>query len=565
MSHAWCQQIVEGLRAAGVQDLVVSPGSRSTPILLAALDSKLRLHSVIDERSAAFFALGKARAEQRPVALLCTSGSAGAHYLPALLEARYAGHRLVAITADRPPELQDCGANQTIDQVPLFVAACPPCVQLGIAEEGQDALLALRRRVQQSIASAAGPVHINAPFRKPLEPTAGDSDGSGAGRAALPFFPAGQTASQEALDHVLQLCASAQRGVIVAGPSTNQRLGPTLRTLAEATGFVLLAESSSNARFRGDASEHRCDAFPLVLGNEALAQGLVPDLVLQFGLEPACGALSRWLQACDADWLRFCDGRKLGDSQGRSQQVFGDSANACERLIEALPKGDDGGDYRRAWRQADERAWSAVSCELQSEGAMQSEAHAIATLLPSLPEGAQLTVGNSMPIRALDSVLPGHRASLRILHQRGTSGIDGLIAGSIGSSGPSFSALLLGDVSCAHDLSSLALAPMCPGPLAIVAIDNQGGQIFSHLPVSALALSQTSWDFWQTSPNLDLETLCRGYGVAYKRATKSSDMTEAVQWAQSQRGVCFVHVVVDPGSMRSFLLNVQKHLEASAG
>jgi 2-succinyl-5-enolpyruvyl-6-hydroxy-3-cyclohexene-1-carboxylate synthase len=562
MSHAWCRRLLEGLAAAGVKDLVVSPGSRSTPLLLAAIDSPLQLHSVIDERSAAFFALGRARAESAPVAFLCTSGSAGAHALPALLEARYAGHRVVAITADRPPELHACGANQTIDQRLLFAAACPPCLETGVPESSEEAELGLRRRVQQAVALSAGPVHINMAFRKPLEPSKAELATPLSGPPPAALWRGTHVADEAVVQRLAALCSESSKGLIVAGPSVH--VGQALQDLATATGFVLLAESTSGARLTGTALPQRCDAFPHVLSNDALADELSPDLLLRFGAQPACTALNRWLARLEEEKtteFRFCGNTPMSNATGASQLVMGDIADVCERLARSVsPTGST--DYLQRWRQADEEAWSTVASCIDESDHDLSEARAMATILQSLPAGSRLTLGNSMPVRSADMVMPGHLAALEVLHQRGTSGIDGLIAGAIGSSSKEPGALLIGDVSCSHDLSSLALAPLCRGPLAVIVIDNQGGQIFSHLPIAAVPMDETSREFWRTKPSVDFERACSAYQVPYRRASNNDELQAALSWSLEQSSCAFVHVCVAPESMLSFSKQAREDADA---
>lgn len=547
-SLAWCQQILKGLSAAGVTDLVVCPGSRSTPLLLAAINSPLTLHSVIDERSAAFFALGRARADDRAVALLCTSGSAGAHWLPALLEAKYAGHRLVAMTADRPPEMHDTGANQTIAQARLFAAACPPCVNLGVPNDSDLARKGVAARVQQAIAHTPGPVHLNLPFRKPLEPSVANlAQAKGPAESNLPTMQLPEVlASSASIEALAARCNEAKRGLIVAGPATHPKAGSKIVELARKTGFVLLAESTSGARFHPEGAGNRCDAFSHLLATPD--EHLRPDLILRFGLEPVGANLNRWLQQLQVPSIQFCDRQTINPNGCSQELIFGDSAEAAYRLT-MMVEGKGASSYLGHWRSRDEEAWASVATTLQA--LPFGEAHAVSSALRSLPANTQLTMGNSLPIRMADAVVPGMQP-LRVLHQRGASGIDGLIAGAIGSSGDEFSALLLGDVSCTHDLSSLALAPHARGPVAILVIDNEGGQIFSHLPVAAQPLEPKSWELWSTPPRIDFQSIARGYGVHYQRATSDAEIASAIDQA-SQRHCTLIHMPVPADSAHAFL------------
>lgn len=553
MSSAFCHRILEGLWAAGVRDMVVTPGSRSTPLLLAALRSKLRLHSVIDERSAAFFALGRARAQGRSVALLCTSGSAGAHYLPALLEARYAQHGLIALTADRPPELHGTGSNQTIDQRMLFAAACA-CVEIPVPEASDAAARDAAMRVHRAVALADGPVHINLAFRKPLEPSPDEV-------APSPFeLPPVRRPDLKidarVTDKLLERFQATTKGVIICGPLADAKLASSVQMLARKLAFPLLAESTSGARFVGEKTLERVDGFTHILGIPSLASALQPEIILHFGAAPASGPLLRWLDASDAKCVHFTGSQPWRARQETVEIVRGDAAGACQTLA-AQATQQPGSDYLSAWRGAEERCWKAAELEVARERDGLSEAKAISAVLRGLAADTQLTIGNSLPIRSTDSVTTGDALQLRVLHQRGTSGIEGLIAGALGSAHAGRSALLIGDVSCAHDLSSLALHDLAEGPLLIIVIDNGGGKIFSHLPVAGLALPNEDWTFWETPPQVDFALACAAYGVVHRLCENEDELAGALLWAQSTKGVSMVQIKVQPDSMRTFLSNVQ--------
>ncbi len=552
MSSVFCHRILEGLWAAGVRDMIVTPGSRSTPLLLAALNSKLRLHSVIDERSAAFFALGRARAQGSKVALLCTSGTAGAHYLPALIEARYAEHCVIALTADRPPELQQTGANQTIDQRMLFASACPPCVEIPVPEASERSGREAGRRVHEAAFFAKGPLHINLAFRKPLEPDPSEPTPKALEMPELEIEK--KQVAPEKLEELSEACRSVSRGLIVCGPLADSQLASEVCALARAQGFPLLAEATSGARFVGQRQPERIDAFPHILSAPSIASALEPEMLLQFGAAPASGPLSRWLDGSRARRIRFTGSQNLR-AQEPLELLQGDAIGACQVLanVAAPPPSE----YLTAWRNAESAAWQSVEQELAREAPKLSEATAMATVLAALPSDTQLTLGNSLPVRSIDAVLPGHAARLRVLHQRGASGIEGLIAGALGSCGSTRSVLLFGDVSCAHDLASLALAPIAEGPLLIVVIDNGGGKIFSHLPVAGLNLPAKQWSFWETPPRVDFGLVCQAHGIAYRACETTRDLKDVLRWAHDLDRSCMIHIRVSPDSMRTFLSNVR--------
>jgi 2-succinyl-5-enolpyruvyl-6-hydroxy-3-cyclohexene-1-carboxylate synthase len=275
-------------------------------------------------------------------------------------------------------------------------------------------------------------------------------------------------------------------------------------------------------------------------------------LLLHFGSEPACTALNSWLAAQACPELRFAPDTPTRDARGASELVMGEVRDACARLA-ALLSPKPGTAYLNHWRAANEAAWTLAAKRLDAEEEELSEPRAVATILQSLPAHTRLTLGNSMPVRTVDMVLPGQLAALEVLHQRGTSGIDGLIAGAIGSSDTSASALLLGDVSFNHDLASLALTPLCRGPLRIFVIDNQGGQIFSHLPVAHAELAKDSQALWRTPPRVDIQQVCAAFGVSYQKATTPASLAEALAWSQAQANCSVVQVCVGAESMLAFV------------
>jgi 2-succinyl-5-enolpyruvyl-6-hydroxy-3-cyclohexene-1-carboxylate synthase len=232
---------------------------------------------------------------------------------------------VVAITADRPPELHDCGANQTIDQRYLFASACPPCLDLGMPQDSEAARLAMRRRVHEALVSASGPIHINLPFRKPLEPSAAELAQARPGPDIGEVHAPRTLAAESTLRELAERCSKTQRGIIVAGASVG--CASALQELAEASGFVLLAESTSGTRFTGAATEQRCDAFPhiasMAMRDSDLSAALRPELVLRVGREPAAASLNRWLAEQECPEVHFSQGAAVRDVEGASELTTG--------------------------------------------------------------------------------------------------------------------------------------------------------------------------------------------------------------------------------------------------
>ena len=530
----WAELIASTLADAGVRVCVVSPGSRSTPLVAAlATDGRLELPTIIDERAAAFYALGVARATGEPAALVCTSGTAAAHYLPALIEASYANVPLVAITADRPPELQHCGASQTIDQVDMYGAFVRGAFDLGAPEGSPLALRAVRRKTIQAIARAkgpvAGPVHINVPLRKPLEPSAPTTDADRALAkvvAELRKEPvvAGAprlAADEPSLAELAAAIAAEPRGVVVAGALPASFRGREhVLALCRRAGYPLLAEAGSQLRFGARTGITCVDHADLLLGSPLVP---MPKLIVQLGAEPvatswpALAGVPRWVLA--ESWR---------DPDSQARVVLGDVADSLARLT-ATPSAvaeRPNGDWLAGWATSEQRARGAIDRALaahpRSEGA-------VVRAVVQAAGAATLQLGNSLPIRVVDLVASAPHPRT-VLTQRGAAGIDGLIASAAGATRAGKPVvLLLGDVSFAHDLGGLLAAREATAPLAIVVIDNAGGRIFAGLPV-ARAISGAAYErHWTTAPGID-------------PAAVATALTEAL----ASRAVTVIHAPVTP-------------------
>lgn len=577
----WAGLLIESLADAGIRDVVVSPGSRSTPFVLAAASCpRLRCHDAIDERAAAFFALGQARVTGRPSLLLCTSGTAGAHYLPALLEASYSHVPVLSLTADRPHELQGCAAPQTIDQARLLGEAVRRAFDLGPPEPSEDALVALRRVAAQAVLATRhplpGPVHMNARARKPLEPLAPRTDEELAlaararevAKRPIPRpHPPRLSPSEEAVAELAEAFAGggARRGLIACGPapllSAEDRRA--LLALAAATGFPLLPEAASQLRFTRRGSEVRCcDAFDLLLRDPALRAEIAPDLILQIGAPPTSSSFDAFLRAEASKTRRFVlAAHGWNDPQSRADAlVLAPPGETARRLLDALgaqrpgpgPGIDPG--FQRLLGQAEAGAWRAVAALLDEEP--DGELAVVRAAVAALPRGALLALGNSLPIREVDAVCPGALCEVDVLSQRGVSGIDGLVSGAAGAASRAGRpvALLCGDVSFLHDLSGLSGLHLAQGaassgsPLAIVVINNGGGRIFETLPVAAAA-DPSALRRFTTPHEADLSGAARIFGLPFARVHGAAALRAELSRALADgQGATLIEAVVEAGS-----------------
>lgn len=566
----WSRLLFASLADAGVTDVVLSPGSRSTPFMLAAdAEPRLRCHDSIDERAASFFALGLARVTGRPAVLLCTSGTAGAHYFPAVIEASLANLPLVVVTADRPFELQDCGAPQTIDQVKLFGDHVRRFYELGSPDAAPSALAGLRRLAAQAVhfASASapvpGPVHLNARARKPLEPQPAETDDERTlarrvsdllARPPVVAHGAAAHPSEGAIAAVAGRCAESERGLIVAGPGplSHRRLLPLVEELSRRTGYPLLAEATSQLRFVGGDEVARCDGFDAALRSPAFRRSARPVVVLQLGGAPVSSGWERYSAEHDGVTRVVVTPYAWPDADSSATHlVLGDVELSLRALTDALGRGDlaRGEAWRSLWREADGAVWAAVDDELASSDEL-SEGEAVRAVVERLPRGSLLMVGNSLPIREVDTFCRSAAAEVGVLSQRGANGIDGLVSGAAGSAVAADGrpvTLLLGDISLLHDLTGLALGVGVEAPFVVVVLQNKGGRIFEQLPLASTPGVAASMMAHVTTPHgAVLEHAARLWGHRYAAATTAAELAKALDEAYGQSGCTVVEAVVPP-------------------
>ncbi len=517
----WASVLVETLARGGVTHAVISPGSRSTPLTLAfAAHVGIEAIPVLDERSAAFFALGLAKQHQRPVALICTSGTAGANYFPAVIEAHEAGVPLIVLTADRPPELRACASGQTIDQQKLFGSFVGFHHELALPELSEAALCYLRQTVthavQRTLYPASVPVHLNVPFRDPLPPL--PDDGATARLAATivweNFF-----AQIEAVEPV-QVITTPPRiipevhGVIVVGPAQPGDVGAYVATVAEIAkrlGWPVLADGLSPIRNHASQFPHLVTTYDIVLRNVPVAERLKPEVVLCLGGWPTSKVLRGWLEESGARcWLVAERADNRDALHLRTRQV----ALSLPLLASVLPVAVDENGYQRMWSRYDAKARAALDEKFRHEPAL-FEPKAAWLLGRHLPAGTAIFVANSMPVRDVEYVWPPGDRALRPLCNRGANGIDGTLSTALGiAHGADAPAVLLtGDLALLHDTNGFLLRAKFRGALTIVLINNRGGGIFEHLPVAQF--EPPFEEFFATPQDVDFAKLCATYGAEH--------------------------------------------------
>ncbi|MCB9730640.1 MAG: 2-succinyl-5-enolpyruvyl-6-hydroxy-3-cyclohexene-1-carboxylic-acid synthase [Deltaproteobacteria bacterium] len=558
------EALVRALVSAGVRDAVLAPGSRNAPLVLALERlvreaSVLRLHTVLDERAAAFFALGLARVTGAPTIFCCTSGSAGAHALPAVIEADRSALPLLVLTADRPPELQGVGAPQTVIQQGMFA----PYVRLWAdpgapsGEVGPRHLASLAARcVDASVGACPGPVHLNLPYREPLE--LGDPPAPAGGHRTAPRLSRGPLALDPAeIEELAAQLVAAPRGVLVAGPQdapaagrglavAHRALGEALCELADALGWPLLADGASTPRGLGRASSavvSTADALCRTAAFEALA----PGLVLRFGQVPTSRAVTGWLARATETWLVDPHGRLQDPDHLASRLLVAEPAALARVLAAAVARTGHSPQlaWQTRWSRADRSARAALTLETGAATPPWSGSVA-AALMAALPEGALLHVASSLSIRALDAFAPAPGRRVTVTANRGANGIDGTLATALGQAsrwteGPV--AVLLGDLAFLHDLGALLVTPRPSAAVTVVIADNGGGGIFDHLPI---ARHPTAFEpHFVTPPCVDLGSVVSGLPVTSERADSTAALSAALARHLETPGLSLIHVPID--------------------
>ena len=558
-TQAWCRALFAQLVECGVAHVAASPGSRSTPMTVAADRTPgLEVSMHLDERSGGFFALGLARASSSPVALLCTSGTAAANYLPAVVEAFHSGVPLIVLTADRPPELQRVGAPQTIDQHGLFgthVRWATTTAVAGAEPAGEAASVAHHACVRAT-RPAPGPVHLNVPLREPLEPPADDPPPVG----LLPVPPDLATIDAGPLEEIFA-DGPPVKGLLVAGP-----MDPTegdrhaLADLARATGWPLLADPTSGLR-RGP---HVSDTPVLAMGDHLLrsswSDGQRPDVVVQLGAMPTSKGYRLWLDRIGAERIVAVDhlGRFPDAALRVTDRLAAPVGPLARHLVDCLSAGHTAdAAWTATWTGAEEIATGAVG-DLVSRAPFD-EPVVVAALDRSLPDAVELVVGNSMPIRDLDAFLPADDRPWSIRGNRGANGIDGQVSTAAGIAAGSEvpTVLLAGDLTVLHDLGGLVAVGRLGVDLTVVVVDNDGGGIFSFLPI----VDEPRVDhhrLFHTPHGLDLGRAAALANITLHRATDPAGLQEALAASIASPGPHLVHVRTDAA------INVGLHRDAAA-
>jgi 2-succinyl-5-enolpyruvyl-6-hydroxy-3-cyclohexene-1-carboxylate synthase len=554
---AFAATLVDEWVRHGITDACLAPGSRSAPIALAlAGDDRIRLHVLLDERSAAFFALGLARGSGRPAPLLCTSGTAAANFHPAVLEAHHGRVPMIVCTADRPPELRDAGAGQTVDQLHLYGNAVRWFHDAGVPTDragvGAEWRALASRAVAEAAGAPAGPVHLNLPFREPLVPTGEplvDAPGRSDDRPWTAHAPGVRAPSVEMLDALAHLVADRPRGLVVAGWGAGVR-PTTLLRFADVAGWPVLADPISNLRVPGTVS-----TYDPLLRISGFADDHRPDVVLRIGAPTTNKVAVQWL-APDVDqvlvdpddaWLdphHAVSGRMVADPE----LLLGALADAVDVMVDE--------EWVGRWRGADETARAAID-GLVDGWSEPFEGRIARDVVAATPADASLVLASSMPVRDVESFAVA-REGVTFHANRGANGIDGFVSTAFGiaSAVEAPTVALLGDLCFLHDSNGLLGAADRAVDATLVVVDNDGGGIFSFLPP---ADSPEHFEtLFGTPQAVDVGALARVHGLAVDEVDAAAAVGPAIQASLATGGVRIVRVRTDRAR------NVTRHREVWA-
>jgi 2-succinyl-5-enolpyruvyl-6-hydroxy-3-cyclohexene-1-carboxylate synthase len=539
---ALASALVEELARCGIEHACVSPGSRSAPLALAFWNEPgIRVWSLIDERCAGFFALGLAQQTGKPVAILTTSGTAGANLHPGVAEASEARVPLIMITADRPPELRGRGAGQTIDQLKLYGSSVRWFCELGVTDADDAGLLHFRstavRAFGEATAPPPGPVHLNVPLREPLAPTPVEGDVTARDPLALEGRRGGKPLTgvrrphaapdRRLIDHVAGLIAANPRGLIVAGRQPDPATASPVVALARAAGYPVLAEPTSQLR----AGKH--DRELVVPEYDALLREppghLAPDLVIRIGDMVTSRATREWLRS-----NRSCtqlvidpDGAWNEPSSIAAEILRIAPAELCEAVAGELePRSES--DWQRRWLAASVAAREAIEEALGALGQELFEPRVYRELAAVLEPQSTVYVSSSMPVRDLETFFPAIETPARFLANRGANGIDGLVSSGLGAAAvaPSRTFLLIGDVGLYHDMNGLLAVPRLGVEATIVVLNNGGGAIFDFLPIAGFPAGYE--ELFATPPDLEVASVAALYGIPFTRVSGHDELRDAL-------------------------------------
>jgi len=538
---------VDELARMGVHQVVISPGSRSTPIaLLLAEHPDIEVFVHVDERSAAFFALGMAKGQQKPVAILCTSGSAAANYFPAIVEAYYGRVPLIVLTADRPHELRDIGAAQTINQVNLYGHHVKWFMDMPLPELTSDMIKFTRtvcaRAVQTACSRPFGPIHLNFPLREPLIPDLDDPYKFDHAEKPPVIAQQGQLSVPDEFINILS-SRLPQNGVFICGPMDeyHEEFKHSIVALAKTLNYPILADPLSQLRSGLHNKEMIINHYDAFLKDEEIRKFLKPELIIRFGAIPVSKSIMFYLKENESVSQMVIDsGQGWRDPVGSAEQfIYCDETYFCQKLLnEVIGQEKKNYEWFQKWQSINEITDVTLKENLPHS---INEVSVVSYLQSAITDEANIVIGNSMPIRDIDTAFLVSNKKWTLFGNRGVNGIDGVISTALGistNSKPTY--LLIGDLSFYHDMNGLLAAKRYGLNLTIILINNNGGGIFSMLP-------QAKYDrhfelLFGTPIDLNFQSVAKLYGANYFEVKSASELCSVLNQLKNQKRLNIIEV-----------------------
>nr|WP_205094108.1 2-succinyl-5-enolpyruvyl-6-hydroxy-3-cyclohexene-1-carboxylic-acid synthase [Thalassobacillus pellis] len=539
-------RFVQGLHYSGVEEVVISPGSRSTPLAMTCAEFEGIRHWVnLDERSAAFFALGIAKEQRKPVALVCTSGTAAANYFPAIVEAYYSRIPLIVLTADRPHELRDIGAPQAIEQVKLYGDYIKWFHDMALPEATPPMLRYSRNTAQRAVQEAnhgnPGPVHVNIPLREPLIP-----DFSLKGlwvsepKDTQTLFGK-RNPDETDMSMLAKELKELGKGVLVCGPQSDRDLRDAVGELAKRLGAPVLADPLSQLRTGQSEKDHIIESYDAILKSDNIKAKLRPDYIIRFGAMPVSKAYLQWLQQMD-DFYHIVVEPEAGFREPSgvfTRFLYSDSAVFAQKLANQYEDMETDGSWLGKWQKMNQTAKDLLLTESPEESV--NEGQAVVKISEAIPDHSILFVGNSMPIRDVDTFFMSTPKEVEIMANRGANGIDGVVSAALGTGANGKRVtLLIGDLSLFHDFNGLWIAKEKQLNITIVLINNDGGGIFSYLPQASHPAHYE--ELFGTPLRLPFKPIIEAYGGDYHLAESWEAFSEQLTQSYTKPGLSVIEL-----------------------
>ncbi|MDJ0520260.1 MAG: 2-succinyl-5-enolpyruvyl-6-hydroxy-3-cyclohexene-1-carboxylic-acid synthase [Trichodesmium sp. MO_231.B1] len=539
LNTVWASILVETLQHLGLTTAIISPGSRSTPLTFAfATHPKIETIPILDERSAAFFALGIAKKNHQPVVIVCTSGTAGANFYPAIIEAKESRIPLLVLTADRPPELRNCHAGQTIDQVKLYGNYPNWQIELSLPSVELKRLKYLRQTVihgwEKATFPTPGPVHFNIPFRDPLPPIPQPEAITLESKFPQKFFATVQPVLRTEylpnydLIELLKNQLKSQQGIIIAGlaqPEKPQEYCQAIAEISQTLNFPVLAEGLSPLRNYSQLNPYLISTYDLILRNHNLAEKLIPEIVLQIGELPTSKQLRSWLEVTNSHRLIIDKSDHNFDPlHGKTTHLRISVKQLAKILTPEIILNNYNINYLNLWCKAEVKVRENIDQKMATINHIL-EPKISWLISQTLAKNTPIFIANSMPVRDVEFFWVPNNSQIQPFFNRGANGIDGTLSTALGIAHCNQSSVILtGDLALLHDTNGFLLRNKLVGHLTIILINNQGGGIFEMLPIAKFEPPFT--EFFATPQDINFADLCKTYGVEHQNISSWKELQQ---------------------------------------